>query len=160
MGPTEKARREGACSFGHATRTNGQVPPGKPPQPLSLPDGRAAEGKKVIYKRACNKKGSNGSCSKCGECGSCGVYWYKFMCQGKFIRESSHQGNDKIARQMESAHRTSLAKGEIGICEKKTVPTLTEFIKGLSKVVSNRGQSPSSLQSLRRGSGTAMECDA
>jgi hypothetical protein len=52
------------------------------------------------------------------------------MCQGKFIRESSHQGNDKIARQMESAHRTSLAKGEVSICEKKTLPTLTEFIKG------------------------------
>jgi hypothetical protein len=42
------------------------------------------------------------------------------MCQGKFIRESSHEGNDKIARQMESAHRTSLAKGEVSICEKKT----------------------------------------
>ena len=28
---------------------------------------------------------------------------------------------------MESAHRTSLAKGEVGIREKKVVPTLTEF---------------------------------
>jgi integrase len=55
------------------------------------------------------------------------VYWYKFMWQGKLVRESSKQGNDKVARQMESAHRTSLAKGEVGIREKKAVPTLAEF---------------------------------
>jgi integrase len=55
------------------------------------------------------------------------VYWYKFMWQGKMIRESSKQGNDKVARNMESAHRTSLAKGEVGIREKKLVPTLKEF---------------------------------
>src|SRR5262249_11728844 len=59
----------------------------------------------------------------------CGVYWYKFMWQGKLIRESTKQGNDKIARQMESAHRTSLAKGEVGIREKKAVPTFAEFVK-------------------------------
>src|SRR5882762_2242722 len=55
------------------------------------------------------------------------VYWYKFMWQRKLVRESTKQGNDKVARQMESAHRTSLAKGEVGIREKKTVPTLAEF---------------------------------
>jgi integrase len=56
------------------------------------------------------------------------VYWYKFMWQGKLIRESSKQGNDRVARNMESAHRTSLAKGEVGIREKKAVPTLAEFL--------------------------------
>ena len=55
------------------------------------------------------------------------VYWYKFMWQGKMIGESSKQGNDKVARNMESAHRTSLAKGEVGSREKKLVPTLKEF---------------------------------
>src|SRR5919109_1063468 len=55
------------------------------------------------------------------------VYWYKFMWHGKVVRESTKQGNDKIARQMEAAHRTSLAKGEVGIREKKAVPTLAEF---------------------------------
>jgi len=59
--------------------------------------------------------------------GSCGVYWYKFMWQGKLVRESTRQGNDKVARQMEAAHRTSLAKGEVGIREKKPVPTLSNF---------------------------------
>jgi hypothetical protein len=47
------------------------------------------------------------------------VYWYKFMWQGRMVRESTKQGNDKVARQMEAAHRTSLAKGEVGIRDKK-----------------------------------------
>jgi integrase len=38
------------------------------------------------------------------------VYWYKFMWQGCVIRESTKQGNDKVARQMEAAHRTRLAE--------------------------------------------------
>src|SRR5215831_1921182 len=57
------------------------------------------------------------------------VYWYKFMWQGRLVRESTKQGNDKIARQMEAAHRTSLAKGEVGIRERKTAPTLSAFIE-------------------------------
>jgi len=56
------------------------------------------------------------------------LYWYKFMWNGELVRESTKQGNDKVARQMESAHRTSLAKGEVGIREKKPCPTLAEFI--------------------------------
>jgi integrase len=56
-----------------------------------------------------------------------GVYWYKFMWQGRMFRESTKQGNDKVARQMEAAHRTSLAKGEVGIREKKKVPSFAEF---------------------------------
>ena len=55
------------------------------------------------------------------------IYWYKFMWAGKLVRESTKQGNDKVARQMESAHRTSLAKGEVGIREPKAIPTLKEF---------------------------------
>lgn len=38
------------------------------------------------------------------------VYWYKFMWQGELIRESTKQGNDRKARQIEAAHRTRLAK--------------------------------------------------
>ena len=83
----------------------------------------------MIYKRGCNKKGSNQACSKCGDRGSCGVYWYKFMWNGRLIRESTKQSNDKVARQIEAAHRTSLAKGEVGIREKKLAPTLAAFIE-------------------------------
>ena len=38
------------------------------------------------------------------------VYWYKFMWNGELIRESTKQGNDRKARQIEAAHRTRLAK--------------------------------------------------
>ncbi len=55
------------------------------------------------------------------------VYWYKFQFNGKLVRESTKQGNDKVARQMEAAHRTSLAKGEVGIRERKAAPTMKEF---------------------------------
>ncbi len=51
------------------------------------------------------------------------------MWLGKLVRESTKQGSDKIARQMEAAHRTSLAKGEVGLRDKKISPTLKEFIE-------------------------------
>jgi integrase len=57
------------------------------------------------------------------------IYWYKFMWNGEMFRESTKQGSDRVARQMEAAHRTSLAKGEVGIREKKTVPTLAAFLE-------------------------------
>ena len=55
------------------------------------------------------------------------TYWYKFMWNGELVRESTRQANDRVARQMESAHRTSLAKGEVGIREQKTAPSLRSF---------------------------------
>ena len=55
-------------------------------------------------------------------------YWYKFVWQGRLVRESTKQGNDKVARQMEAAHRTSLAKGEVGIRERKPALSLVKFI--------------------------------
>lgn len=83
----------------------------------------------MIYKRGKCNLDANGKCPKCGKRGSCGVYWYKFMWHGELVRESTKQGNDKVARQMESAHRVALAKGEVGIRDKKPVPTLAEFLK-------------------------------
>jgi hypothetical protein len=56
------------------------------------------------------------------------LYWYSFVFDGKHIQESTKQGNPRTARQMEAAHRTSLAKGEVGIREKKPVPTLAQFM--------------------------------
>jgi integrase len=49
------------------------------------------------------------------------------MWKGELVRESTRQGNDKVARQMEAAHRTSLAKGEVGIRERKPIPTVKSF---------------------------------
>jgi integrase len=57
------------------------------------------------------------------------TYWFKVMWNGQLIRKSTKQGSDKVARQIEAAHRTALAKGEVGIREKKPAPTLKEFLK-------------------------------
>ena len=43
------------------------------------------------------------------------VYWYHLTFNGQHIQESTKQGNPNVARQIEAAHRTSLAKGEVGI---------------------------------------------
>jgi integrase len=54
-------------------------------------------------------------------------WWYKFTWNGEQIRESTKQTNKRVAEQMEAAHRTALAKGEVGIRDKRPVPTLAEF---------------------------------
>ncbi len=50
------------------------------------------------------------------------VYWYHFLFNGEHIQKSTKQGNPRTARQMEAAHRTSLAKGEVGIIEPRVAP--------------------------------------
>ena len=54
-------------------------------------------------------------------------WWYKFTWNGRAIRESTKQTNKRTAEQMEAAHRTALAKGEVGIRERKPVPVLKDF---------------------------------
>ena len=78
------------------------------------------------------------------------VYWYKFMWQGKLIRESTKQGNDKVARNMESAHRTSLAKGEVGIRDKKPASILSDFIEKRFEPWAKARFEKSSLEDLAR----------
>src|SRR5215475_7175112 len=56
-------------------------------------------------------------------------WWYKFVWNGELIRESTKQSNKRTAEQMEAAHKASLAKGEVGIRERKPAPTLGEFSK-------------------------------
>jgi integrase len=56
-------------------------------------------------------------------------WWYKFTSNGKLIRKSTKQTNKRVAETMEAAHRTALAKGEVGIRQKKQIPTLKDFAK-------------------------------
>lgn len=56
------------------------------------------------------------------------TYWFHFWWNGEHIQQSTKQGNPRIARQIEAAYRTRLAKGEVGIVEKKQpAPTLKDF---------------------------------
>jgi hypothetical protein len=71
------------------------------------------------------------------------VYWYHFWFNGDHIQESSKQGNPRVARQMEAAHRTALAKGEVGIRDKKPAPTLKQFAQQfLDNAGAGRKQEP------------------
>jgi hypothetical protein len=45
------------------------------------------------------------------------------------VRESTKQRNANTARTIESAHRTALANGLVGIREKTSSPSLAEFFK-------------------------------
>jgi integrase len=51
------------------------------------------------------------------------IYWYHFLHDGKHIQKTTGQGNPRTARQIEAAYRTALVKGEVGITERKRIPT-------------------------------------
>jgi len=55
------------------------------------------------------------------------VYWFHFMFNGEHVQRSTKQGNPKVARQIEAAHRTALAMGEVGIEARKPAPIFKEF---------------------------------
>jgi integrase len=50
------------------------------------------------------------------------VYWFHFYFEGRHIQRSTKQGNPRVARSIEAAYRTKLAKGEVGIHDKQPVP--------------------------------------
>jgi hypothetical protein len=56
------------------------------------------------------------------------IYWYHFVFNGKHVQNSTKQGNPRVARQIEAAHRTALAKGEVGFREQKNI-SLRDFLK-------------------------------
>lgn len=50
------------------------------------------------------------------------IYWFHFLFAGQHVQRSTKQGNPRTARQIEAAFRTALAKGEVGITERKKAP--------------------------------------
>lgn len=82
-------------------------------------------------------------------------YWFKFMWQGKLVRRSTKVANDKVARNIESAYRTALAKGDVGITEKKPAPTLAAFLKKdfLPFAKTAHATKPSTLRYYKQGAG-------
>ncbi|HEY1756157.1 MAG TPA: tyrosine-type recombinase/integrase [Bryobacteraceae bacterium] len=57
------------------------------------------------------------------------VWWYKFTWNGEPIRESTKQTNKRVAEQIEAAHKTSLAKGEVGLHDRVAAATIRNFAK-------------------------------
>lgn len=66
------------------------------------------------------------------------VYWYHFWFNGEHIQRSTRRGNPRVARQVEAAHKTALADGEVGLTERKPAPTLREFEKRFIDSVKTR----------------------
>jgi integrase len=81
------------------------------------------------------------------------VWWYKFNWNGEPIRHSTKQSNKRVAEQMEAAHRTSLAKGEVGIRDRAPVPTLRDFAeKDFKPYIESRfPNKPKTLEYYRTG---------
>ncbi len=59
------------------------------------------------------------------------TYWFEFVFNGRRVRRSAQTSNRKAAREIESAYRTKLAKGEVGIEERKKVPGFSSAMKDL-----------------------------
>src|SRR5579863_6229806 len=80
-------------------------------------------------------------------------WWYKFTWNGEAIRESTKQTNKRVAEQMEAAHKAALAKGEVGIRERKIVQTLAEFANFdfLPFVESRFANKPKTLEYYKNG---------
>ncbi len=86
-------------------------------------------------------------------------WWYKFRFNGELIRESTKQTNKRVAEQIEAAHRTSLAKGEVGIRERKPAPTLKAFAENdfLPFVRSTFAAKPKTLAYYENGTNRLLE---
>ncbi len=63
------------------------------------------------------------------------TYWYEFVFEGRRVRASTKQGNKNVARNIESAHRTALAKGEAGIKDHAKTPTVAGFAPRFEKAI-------------------------
>jgi len=81
------------------------------------------------------------------------TYWFESVFNGKRIQKSTHQRNRDAARDIESAERTKLAKGEVGITEPKPIPSFAEFAEGrfLEKMRSDHAAKPNTLEYYESG---------
>ena len=80
-------------------------------------------------------------------------WWYKFNWNGTLVRESTKQTNKRVAEQMEASHRAALAKGDVGIRDKKPAPTIHEFAEQdfLPFIESRFVEKPKTLEYYRNG---------
>ena len=82
--------------------------------------------------------------------GKKGIYWYEFVFRGKRVRQSTRQRNANVARQMEATHRTALLKGEVGIKDPASIPTVAEFVERfLSSIETNSAHKPRTIKFYR-----------
>ena len=67
-----------------------------------------------------------------------GVYWFGFIFNGERVQRSTHQRSQRVAEQIEAAYRTELAKGEVGLLQRKRAPILQHFAQRFMDFVQTR----------------------
>ena len=86
-----------------------------------------------------------------------GVWWFEFVFNGERIRQSTKQGNRRTAEQIESARRTQLAKGEVGIKDRKPVPTLKQFAPRFERAIEIQcGEKPRTVEFYKQKLATLL----
>jgi len=75
------------------------------------------------------------------------IYWFHFVFKGEHIQRSTKQGNPRVARQIEAAYKTKLAKGEVDIQEREAIPSLAGFEQRfLDEIRVRRADHPDTIQ--------------
>jgi integrase len=75
------------------------------------------------------------------------IYWFHFVFNGESVQRSTKQGNPRVARQIESAYKTQLAKGEVNLEDRERVPSLAEFEQRfLDEIRVRRADHPETIQ--------------
>lgn len=57
------------------------------------------------------------------------TYWFEFTFDGRRVRRSTKTRSRRAAREIEAAYRVKLAKGEVGLEERKRAPTFSDALK-------------------------------
>jgi len=88
------------------------------------------------------------------------VYWFDFVFNGTRFQGSTKQGNQRVAQQIEAAKRTQLAKGEVGIKDRKPIPTFAEFEKKFrAKMETDHAAKPKTVAHYCNGLNRLLEFD-
>ena len=66
------------------------------------------------------------------------IYWMEFLHNGRRFRRTTGVSNRRQAEQIEAAFKTQLARGEVGIEDRKPAPTLKGFAQQFVDFVATR----------------------
>jgi integrase len=81
------------------------------------------------------------------------IYWFELVYEGQRIQKSTRVKNRRAAEDIAAAHRTALAKGDVGITERKKVPTFAVAMSAFLKWTSQEHQtSPGTAERYRYSS--------
>jgi integrase len=81
------------------------------------------------------------------------IYWFELVYQGQRIQKSTRVRNRRAAEDIASAYRTALAKGDVGITERKKLPSFTVAMSAFLKWTAQEHQtSPGTAERYRYSS--------